>query len=216
MVKKILETKPERQYIFGIDNTPMPRQRRLVQAISEGIGTGLVENVDIPPKFDPVHPARSPLQLDLDWRKFLLLNIKVKPSTLFISGSEPELDEDGNEVPAAENEDEFKWLCKNGLAANIQLVKEEFCKERNLKPFKVCIVGKPFTGKSFYAEQLAEHYNVPHIHARKVLEDVENFDKAKREEYEHKVSEKARLALVGERRVEMATKAEEDAIAAKK
>jgi adenylate kinase family enzyme len=37
------------------------------------------------------------------------------------------------------------------LAANIQLVKEEFCKERNLKPFKICIVGKPFTGKSFYA-----------------------------------------------------------------
>lgn len=95
MVKKILETKPERQYIFGIDNTPVPRQRRLVQAISEGIGTGLVENVDIPPKFDPVHPTRSPLQLDLDWRKFMLLNIKVKPSTLFISGGEPELDEDG-------------------------------------------------------------------------------------------------------------------------
>jgi hypothetical protein len=31
----------------------------------------------------------------LDWRKFMLLNIKVKPSTLFISGGEPELDEDG-------------------------------------------------------------------------------------------------------------------------
>ena len=59
--------------------------------------------------------------------------------------------EDGNEVPAAENEDEFKWLCKNSLAANIQLVKEEFCKERNLKPFKICVVRKPFTGKSFYA-----------------------------------------------------------------
>jgi len=61
MVKKVFETKPERQYIFGIDNTQMPRQRRLVQAISEGIGTGLVENVDIPPKFDQVHPSKTPL-----------------------------------------------------------------------------------------------------------------------------------------------------------
>ena len=57
---------------------------------------------------------------------------------------------------------------------------------------------------------------MPHIHARKVLEDVENFDKAKREEYEHKVSEKARLALVAERKAEMALKTEEDAIIAKK
>ena len=125
--------------------------------------------------------------MDLDWRKFLLLNIKCKPSSLFISGGEPEVDEDGNEVIPEAGEDDFKWLCKNGLAANIQLVKEEFCAERNLKPFKICIIGKPFTGKSFYAKQLAEHYNVPHIHARQVLEDVENFDKAKREEYEFKV-----------------------------
>ena len=79
-------------------------------------------------------------------------------------------------------------------------MKEEFCKERNLKPFKICIVGKPFTGKSFYAKQLAEHYNVPHIHARQVLEDVEDFDKEKRLEYEHKVSERERMEKVAERR----------------
>ena len=43
---------------------------------------------------------------------------------------------------------------------------------------------------------------MPHIHARKVLEDVENFDKAKREEYEHKVSEKARLQIVAQGKTE--------------
>ena len=116
MVKKIFETKPERQYIFGIDNTKKPRQKRLIQAISEGIGTGLVESIDIPPFFDQVHPARTPLQLDLDWRKFLLLNIKAKPSTLFVQSDVAA--EDGEEPPEEDTGD-FKWFCKSGLAANI-------------------------------------------------------------------------------------------------
>lgn len=77
-------------------------------------------------------------------------------------------------------------------------MKDEFCKERGLKPFKIAIVGKPFTGKSFYAKQLADHYNVPHIHAKSVLNDIENFDRAKREEYEHHCSEKIRLAELRE------------------
>lgn len=214
MVKKIFETKPERQYIFGIDNTQKPRQRRLIKAISEGIGTGLTECTDIPPYFDSVHPARTPLQLDLDWRKFLLLNIKAKPSTLFVQPKE-ELDEDGNAVPNEAGEDDFKWFCENGLAANIQLVKDEFCKERGLKPFKVCIVGKPFTGKSFYAKQLAEHYNVPHISALSVLDDIENFDKAKREEYEYSTSEKQRLSVLRDNRRIQQEKEDEEAAKAK-
>ena len=42
MIKKISETPPEQQYIFGIDNTKKPTQKKLIQAISDGIGTGLV------------------------------------------------------------------------------------------------------------------------------------------------------------------------------
>ncbi len=42
MVKKIFEAPPEQQYIFGIDNTKKPSQKKLIQAISDGIGTGLV------------------------------------------------------------------------------------------------------------------------------------------------------------------------------
>jgi len=51
MVKKISEAAPERQYIFGIDNTRKPTQKKLICAISEGIGTGLVESIDIPVEF---------------------------------------------------------------------------------------------------------------------------------------------------------------------
>ena len=114
MVKKVYESKPERQYIFGIDNTKKRSQKRLISAISQGVGTGLCEETDIPIEFTPVHPNKTPLQLDLDWRKFLLLNIKVTPSSLFVAG-EPAADaEEG-----AGDDGDFNWHCKSGLAANI-------------------------------------------------------------------------------------------------
>ena len=91
-----------------------------------------------------------------------MLNIKVKPSSLFVSEEEEQPD--------------FNWHCKEGLRANIGKVKEEFCKERGLNPVKIFITGPPAAGKSFYGHQLAEHYNVPHIHVGKMLEDILSWD----------------------------------------
>ena len=117
MVIKIYKTRPERQYIFGIDNTKKPTQKRLVQAISSGVGTGLIEFTDIPVTFAKVHPNKTPLQLDLDCRRFLLLNIKAKPSSLFVGAAEPV---EGEEPPADEGADpDFTWHSKSGLAGNI-------------------------------------------------------------------------------------------------
>lgn len=131
---------------------------KLIQAISDGIGTGLVESIDIPIEYAPVHPKQTPLNLHLDWRKFVMLNIKAKPSPVFVAP------EGGDGEDAAEGGDNFNWHCKGGLAANIQLVKDEFCKARGLKPFKIAIAGKPCAGKSHFAKHLAAHYDIPHIH----------------------------------------------------
>jgi hypothetical protein len=99
-----------------------------------------VESVDANTNLKKVHPKKTPLQLDLDWRVPLMLDLRVKPSSLFISTNEEEEPVD------------FNWHCKSGLAVNIQLVKEEFCKERGLKPFKVVISGPPASGKSYYGQ----------------------------------------------------------------
>jgi adenylate kinase len=147
MVKKVHEAPPEQQYIFGIDNTKKPTQRKLISAISEGIGTGLVECDDIPIEFEPVHPKLTPILLEgKNWKRFLMLNIKATPSKLFVK--ETEEGAEGGEGDGAE----FNWHCKNGLAANIQLVKKEFCDQRTLKPFKTFITGKPCSGKSHFAQ----------------------------------------------------------------
>ncbi len=71
-----------------------------------------------------------------------MLNLRVQPSTLFVA---PETTEEGGAA-----EVDFNWHCKSGLAANIQIVKEEFCKKRGLKPVKIFITGPPGAGKSFY------------------------------------------------------------------
>lgn len=187
MVKKVAETKPEKNYIFAIDNTRKPTQKRLISSISNGIGTGLLESVDYP---DPEHlikhhPKKTPLHLmDTDWRIPLMLNLKIKPSSLFVGGGSGEED-------AAEPD--FNWHCKAGLAVNIQVVKDEFCKKRGLKPVKILVTGPPASGKSFYGKQLAEHYNVPHIHLKQMLTDIETWNKEKEDAISQRREVKARI-----------------------
>ena len=84
MVKAVFEKKPNRKYIFAIDNNKKPTQKKLIAAISNGIGTGLIESKNVPETFKKAHPQQTPIQLDLDWKKSLLLDLKVTPSSLFI------------------------------------------------------------------------------------------------------------------------------------
>jgi hypothetical protein len=100
----------------------------------------------------------TPIQLDLDWKKSLLLDLKVQPSSLFIVPAEPEAQvepEEGDEdAEPKEPEDvlDLDWHCKAGMAVNIQKVKEEFEKARNLKPVKVLVSGPPCSGKSYFGQ----------------------------------------------------------------
>lgn len=51
IVKAIYEKKPAKKYIFAVDNNQRPMQKKLVAAISNGIGTGLIESIDVPQAF---------------------------------------------------------------------------------------------------------------------------------------------------------------------
>jgi hypothetical protein len=133
-----------------------------------------MESVDFPDpdQMKKAHPKKTPLHLlESDWRIPLMLNLRCKPSSLFV-GTEGE---EGGESA------DFNWHCKAGLAANIQVVKDEFCKKRLLKPVKIMITGPPGSGKSFYGKQLAEHYNVPHIHAKDMIEEIIRWNHEKEE-----------------------------------
>jgi adenylate kinase len=61
MVKAVFEKKPNRKYIFAIDNNKKPTQKKLIAAISNGIGTGLIESIDVPETFKKAHPQQTPI-----------------------------------------------------------------------------------------------------------------------------------------------------------
>lgn len=77
----------------------------------------------------------------------------MTPSSLFIeSGKEEVVDP---EAEAAEGDGEvieMNWHCKSGMAANMNLVKNEFAKARGLRPVKILVTGPPCSGKSFFGQ----------------------------------------------------------------
>ena len=125
-----------------------------------------------------------------------MLNLKVTPSSLFIPPENPAAaaaggeEEEGGEAGEVI---EMNWHCKAGMAANINLVKEEFAKARGLRPVKIFITGPPCSGKTFFGQQLGEHYNVPHIHMEKLLSDLASWDQEKEENFHKRQAEREKL-----------------------
>lgn len=58
---------------------------------------------------------------------------------------------------------------------------------------KIFIAGPPGSGKSFYGKQLAEHYNVPHIHIKYMIYEIEHWNKEKEEGIAKRKEVKARI-----------------------
>jgi predicted AAA+ superfamily ATPase len=116
------------------------------------------------------------------------LDLDVLPTPLFVRDDLPvDPEADPNEPPPdhEEGEDYIKidWHSKSGISKNIDLIKKEFEKERNLRPMKCFITGPPCSGKSHYAEKLAHHYNVPHIHMKQLLSELLAWDQEKEDRY---------------------------------
>ena len=82
-----------------------------------------------------------------------MLDLHVTPSSLFIAPENPSAPAEGEE-PAEDAGDaeviEMEWHCKAGMAANIQLIKNEFAKARGLRPIKIFVTGPPCSGKTFF------------------------------------------------------------------
>lgn len=151
LVKRIFVNRPvlTPPYIFAFDKTKNPTQKKIVSAISKGIGTN---EVDIT-KEDSITD---------EWKDFLTINLKMKTSKVFKDGKLPEDFEGENEEEELEKL-KFPWHCQKGIPAKIRMLNEEFNETRGLKPVKVFVSGPPASGKTFFASKLAHYYNVPLI-----------------------------------------------------
>ena len=76
-----------------------------------------------------------------------------------------------------------------------------------MRPVKIFVGGPPCSGKSFFGQQLAEHYNVPHIHMERLLADLRSWDQEKEDIWRKREAE--RQAKIEEIRAERAAAKEE-------
>uniref|UniRef100_A0A0G4FVB2 Adenylate kinase 7 n=1 Tax=Chromera velia CCMP2878 TaxID=1169474 RepID=A0A0G4FVB2_9ALVE len=83
---------------------------------------------------------------------------------------------------------DFNWWSKGGIVKGIGKVAAEFCRWRGLRAIKAAIVGPPGSGKSFHAQTVAEHFNVPHLKIADIIKDFE--EDPKKDEWAEEVMAK--------------------------
>ena len=101
----------------------------------------------------------------------------MKTSDVFKDGEPPEDAEDAEE---AAKKLKFPWHAEKGVIDNIRKLNIEFNDNRVLHPVKIFITGPPASGKTFYADLLAKHYNIPKVNVKQLVDKA--FEMARIEE----------------------------------
>jgi adenylate kinase len=155
-VKRVTDpdVKCNKNYIFAVDKTKKPNQKRLIKAVSRGVGTGKYQEIDV-----------NTVPETMYWREFMLINLKMRSSSIFKKLPVPQ-DDEGNEKELNEEEEKllgFEWHCREGIWGTAKQLNEEFNVARNLIPVKIMVTGPPASGKSYYSDQITKNYDIPHI-----------------------------------------------------
>ena len=107
----VIEAPKEHPYIFAIDKTRKPTQKRLLTEISKGMGTGQVASVSADTVSD-----------DQGWKDFLSINLRMKKSDAFkaipLTPEETETLE-AEEAEKLAEERKFPWHSKTGIRKNV-------------------------------------------------------------------------------------------------
>lgn len=135
------------RYVVATDTSKDPLIR-LSRKVSQTLGTGKIKTFEQ----EDAMLNRDVTQSDYD---MLATNMQFEP--MFIK-----------------EQMNIKWHCENGLAENIVKVVEEYRRQRNLLPIKICVLGPPASGKTTIARQLAEEYRLHHLQIKDVIEDTKN------------------------------------------
>jgi adenylate kinase len=186
-VKHVIQTRPSKKYLFVVDSAPSQMQKDLISGISTGMGTGHTQNV----RFEDYSSH--------NWAKALSLNIKIKPSDIFLPPSEEEKVEDNEESEVDEETGEAKpkkpkpirmdWHCLKGLSLEIRRINQEFNDARGLKPISMFFTGPAGSGKSHMAKLLSSYYNIPRIHTEYVVSQITSQQSELGEEIRTKLAE---------------------------
>lgn len=73
---------------------------------------------------------------------------------------------------AGKDDLELPWHSQAGFVANADAVTEEFRESRSVTPLRVCILGPPSSGKTFYTTLVSQEYEVPHLLLSVLVEEA--------------------------------------------
>ena len=145
VIKRIIDRKPEQNYIFACDRTKNPTMKNILKSIGKCIG-GLdvkqlkefdLDNIDI--------PNYTELKID----------IRIKPSNIFDDEerrTKEDLEDYQNRI--------FPWHCEFGIPENTNIIRDEFNLYRDLKPIKIVITGPPSGGKTTLSQFISNKYKL--------------------------------------------------------
>lgn len=179
-IKYILYKPPKRiRYVLAIDHTRKREQKRILHAISKGIGCGGMRKVEHNTSLHTTIPDYDLLTLDL-W----ILSSKIFNEPKLEGEEEPEPEEEEDEEEEEDQQGEnilkkkkklklkFDWWCKQGIARNIQKLSSEFNSTRGLRPNKIVVHGPPCSGSTYFASKLASFFNIPLLTIKGVIEQA--------------------------------------------
>lgn len=133
----------EQSYLVCVDRS-QAQQADLVKGIVDKVGEPYEVPVVSPSDWTPPLPEAETLSLDyLDHMK---LDLRFEPCQMMLAP-------------------DFAWYSEKGLVSNIEMVTDEFCRWRNLRPIRLMLSGPPAAGKTRFAAALAEIYGLKHIKA---------------------------------------------------
>lgn len=142
IIQNIADSKPANKYILAIDDSKNTLEE-IVKSISSTLSTGKVQKM----VKDQVLVENQVQPNDLE---ILMVDLRLEPVTI-------------------KEEMKIKWLAETGLVENIEIIANEYKKSRNLLPIKVCILGPPGSGKSFYSDKLGHDYQIKTLKIKEVI-----------------------------------------------
>ena len=159
VIKRIINLKPEVNYIYACDRTKNPTLKNIIRSISKGIG-----NIDI-----KIIKDFNVNEINLPHYTELNIDLRIKPSS--IMEDEPRRQKEDLEDY---NERKFPWHCEFGISENIDILRNEFNLYRDLKPAKIIILGPPYSGKSTVAKIISDKFKISHLTIDKICDWIKN------------------------------------------
>ncbi|KAI8897949.1 hypothetical protein BC833DRAFT_591684 [Globomyces pollinis-pini] len=140
----VIEATPETKYILAVDESKHTLFE-ITKAIAESLSNGVVKKVTK----EELFLDKQFSQADYD---MLTVNLRMDPAYIKDIGLE--------------------WKYESGLIENLQTIIQEYKDARGLWALKIVMHGPPASGKSYFAQKVAQQYQIHYLEADEIVQQA--------------------------------------------